>query len=80
MLEVMSYDVIAVDCEGVNLGRNGELTLVQVGLGEEKVYLFDVLVVCLPIPLQVALITSFKGGKPLFEEGGLRAMLEDPTK
>lgn len=39
------YKVLAVDCEGVNLGRNGELCLVQVGLGEERVFLFDVLLV-----------------------------------
>ena len=53
MADIMQYDVIAVDCEGVNLSREGELCLVQVGLGEKRVYLFDILAVrfdfCHPI-------------------------------
>ncbi|KAL6073289.1 piRNA biogenesis protein EXD1-like [Balamuthia mandrillaris] len=40
--ELQQHKVLAVDCEGVNLGRNGQLTLVQVGT-EVKVFLFDLL-------------------------------------
>lgn len=35
--------VLAVDCEGVSLGVNGPLTLVQVGNYSGEVYLFDIL-------------------------------------
>ena len=57
--ELSKLEVIAVDCEGVNLSREGELCLVQIGT-ESKVYLVDVL----------------EHGRALFEEGGLRALLE----
>jgi exonuclease 3'-5' domain-containing protein 1 len=57
--ELTKLEVIAVDCEGVNLSREGELCLVQIGT-ESKVYLVDVL----------------EHGRALFEEGGLRALLE----
>ena len=35
---------LAVDCEGVELGRDGKLTLVQLMADEDTVYLIDVLV------------------------------------
>lgn len=35
--------VLAVDCEGVSLGVDGPLTLVQVGNYSGEVYLFDIL-------------------------------------
>lgn len=35
--------VLAVDCEGVSLGVEGPLTLVQVGKYSGEVYLFDIL-------------------------------------
>lgn len=35
--------VLAVDCEGISLGVDGPLTLVQVGNYSGKVYLFDIL-------------------------------------
>jgi len=57
--ELGKLQVIAVDCEGVNLSREGELCLVQIGTNN-KVYLVDVL----------------EHGRSLFEEGGLRALLE----
>lgn len=34
--------VLAVDCQGVHLGANGTLTLLQIGTSNEEVYLFDV--------------------------------------
>lgn len=36
-------DFIAVDSEGINLGKDGPLTLLQVGTTKGKVYLFDVM-------------------------------------
>jgi len=41
--EILDHKMIAVDCEGVNLGRSGKLTLIQVATAE-KSYLFDSLV------------------------------------
>ena len=35
-------DVISVDAEGVNLGKDGPLTLLQIGTIDGDVYLFDV--------------------------------------
>uniref|UniRef100_K1R899 Uncharacterized protein n=1 Tax=Magallana gigas TaxID=29159 RepID=K1R899_MAGGI len=35
--------VLAVDCEGVSLGVDGPLTLIQVGNYSREVYLFDIL-------------------------------------
>ena len=44
VIEVLkTYEVISVDAEGVNLGKEGPLTLLQIGTPDEKVYLFDVL-------------------------------------
>jgi len=39
--EISAHKVIAVDCEGVNLGREGRLCLVQIATAN-KSYLFDV--------------------------------------
>ncbi|CAC5391160.1 EXD1 [Mytilus coruscus] len=35
-------DFIALDAEGINLGKDGPLTLLQVGTVDDKVYLFDI--------------------------------------
>lgn len=35
-------DFIALDAEGINLGKEGPLTLLQIGTVDEKVYLFDI--------------------------------------
>jgi ribonuclease D len=38
-----NFTVIAIDIEGVNLGREGEITLVQISTDEKTVFCFDVL-------------------------------------
>lgn len=35
-------DFIALDAEGINLGKEGPLTLLQIGTVDDKVYLFDI--------------------------------------
>jgi len=40
--EIMTFPVVAVDCEGVSLSKEGKLCLIQVAT-PKKVYLFDVL-------------------------------------
>lgn len=45
--ELRKLDVIAVDCEGVNLSREGELCLVQIGT-ENKVRPRPSLLTCQP--------------------------------
>lgn len=40
--EIMTFPVVAVDCEGVSLSKEGRLCLIQVAT-PKKVYLFDVL-------------------------------------
>ncbi|OWF49751.1 uncharacterized protein LOC110451282 [Mizuhopecten yessoensis] len=40
--ELEKCDVIAVDAEGVQLGKDGPLTLLQVGTLDHAVYLFDI--------------------------------------
>lgn len=35
-------NVLSVDCQGVHLGVNGALTLLQIGTSKGDVYLFDV--------------------------------------
>lgn len=39
---LLEEKVLAVDCQGVHLGANGTLTLLQIGTSKEEVYLFDV--------------------------------------
>lgn len=39
---LLEIDCIAMDAEGVNLGKHGPLTLLQIGTIENKVYLFDI--------------------------------------
>jgi len=39
-----SEGIIAFDLEGVNLGRNGQLTLLQIAIDQKTVFCFDVLV------------------------------------
>lgn len=41
--ELYGHKAIAVDCEGVNLGRTGKLCLVQIGT-PSKTYLFGMLI------------------------------------
>ena len=36
-----SYEMLSVDCEGVDLGKEGELCLLQIAT-KEKVYLVDI--------------------------------------
>ncbi|CAC5391158.1 EXD1 [Mytilus coruscus] len=36
------FDFIALDAEGINLGKEGPLTLLQIGTVDAKVYLFDI--------------------------------------
>eukprot|EP00727_Mastigamoeba_balamuthi_P012986 m51a1_g831 hypothetical protein (325) ;mRNA; r:734769-736134 len=42
MADIKRHSFVVVDCEGVNLGRNGSLCLVQVATPEKRAYLFDV--------------------------------------
>lgn len=39
--DLKKYKTLGVDCEGVDLGKDGELCLLQVAT-PEKVYLFDI--------------------------------------
>ncbi|XP_071817603.1 uncharacterized protein [Apostichopus japonicus] len=57
--------ILAIDCEGVNLGKEGPLTLIQIGTEEGEVFVFDVLAT--PDP------------KDMFIHGGLKALLENPN-
>lgn len=42
--DIMAHDTeIGLDCEGVNLGRDGEMTLIQIARPDGSVYIFDVL-------------------------------------
>ena len=39
--DLKSYEMLSVDCEGVDQGKDGELCLLQIAT-KEKVYLFDI--------------------------------------
>lgn len=39
--EIREFETLSVDCEGVNLGRDGELCLVQIAT-TDRVYLLDI--------------------------------------
>jgi ribonuclease D len=67
--------IIAVDCEAVNLGRNGRLCLVQVATAT-KPYLFGTLILLFCPFLLLTLKDIIEGGPALFD-GGLRQLLED---
>lgn len=41
--DLKKLDIISVDAEGINLGKDGPLTLLQIGTTDGRVYLFDVL-------------------------------------
>ena len=41
--ELLSCQVLALDCEGVDLGRCGELSIIQVSSRNNRCYIFDVL-------------------------------------
>ncbi|CDF41063.1 unnamed protein product [Chondrus crispus] len=56
------FDRVAVDCEGVALSRKGKLCLVQVA-SVDGIFFFDVV--------------DEKHGRQIFEEGGLRRLLEN---
>lgn len=43
IIELRKHNELAVDCEGVRLGRDGKLTLLQMGPKNGTVYLFDIL-------------------------------------
>ncbi|XP_069105852.1 piRNA biogenesis protein EXD1-like [Argopecten irradians] len=42
LAEIRVHDLLAVDCEGVNLGRSGELTVLTIAI-PNKTFIFDVL-------------------------------------
>lgn len=42
VLQLEKYDVISVDAEGVQLGKDGQMTLLQIGTLQNEVYVFDV--------------------------------------
>lgn len=42
LAEIRDHDLLAVDCEGVNLGRSGELTVLSIAI-PNKTFIFDVL-------------------------------------
>ncbi|KAJ8047414.1 Egalitarian protein-like [Holothuria leucospilota] len=55
--------VVAMDCEGVKLGKDGPLTLLQLGTVEGEVFIFDIL--------------ATPNKKDMFVNGGLKELLED---
>ncbi|XP_006811736.1 uncharacterized protein LOC102809105 [Saccoglossus kowalevskii] len=63
MHELLSQEVVAVDCEGECLGVNGKLTLVQLSTVRGQVYLVDIL--------------SGSNKDQLFHAGRLKELLED---
>lgn len=40
---LLNQEIIALDCEGVYLSKEGQLTLLQIGLSSGEVYIFDIL-------------------------------------
>lgn len=60
---IKKYPVIAFDMEGLNLGRNANVSLVQIAISPYLVYIFDVMVL----------------GLSLFETNTLLPILNDPT-
>ena len=58
-LAAAGVDLVAVDCEGVNLSRFGSLTLVSVALDPFHIYLFDIIQP--DIELQVAQLDILRG-------------------
>lgn len=47
--QLMKQEVLAVDIEGVNLGRNGSICIIQVACADGSVFLFDVVALGAPI-------------------------------
>ena len=43
LLVLEKFDKLALDCEGVDLGRKGKLTVLQLGAKDREVYVFDML-------------------------------------
>ena len=43
LLVLEKFDELALDCEGVKLGRKGKLTVLQLGAKDREVYVFDIL-------------------------------------
>jgi stage III sporulation protein AA len=60
--DILNQDIIAVDCEGVNLGPEGQLCLIQVGTGR-TVYLFDLCADDRKTVIDMLKLV-FKGAKP----------------
>ena len=60
---IKKYPVIAFDMEGVNLGRNANVSLVQIAISPHFVYIFDAMIL----------------GLNLFEKNTLLPILNDPT-
>ena len=60
---LLKEKVIALDAEGIQLGKNGPLTLLQIGTLDGQVYLFDVM------------INEKKQDKNFFKDTGLDKVL-----
>lgn len=60
---IRKHPVIAFDMEGSNLGKNGNVSLIQIAISTEIVYIFDVLIL----------------GIRIFEKNTLLPILTDPT-
>ena len=70
---------IALDCEGVRLGYGGRLCLIQIAT-PQMVYLFGIIFVYIGVhSYSPFFVDVLQGGSDLFDEGGLRDLLEDPT-
>jgi len=63
-----SEKIIAVDCEGVNLGREGRLCLVQVATSH-KVYLFDI--------IEGGAVLFDSGLRQILEDPNMRKVIHD---
>lgn len=40
---LLKQEIISVDCEGERLSKDGRLTLIQIGLNDKRVFIFDIL-------------------------------------
>ncbi len=74
LLALASAQTIAVDCEGVDLDRNGKLCLLALSPSVEKVYLFDVSVLGKDAFTSEAAGVTVKG---LLESSTVRKLLYD---
>ena len=82
--EIMAFPVVAVDCEGVSLSKEGKLCLVCyfiiVNVHFVSLLIVIIVVCCAQIqiatPKKVYLFDVLKGGDRLFFDRGLRYLLE----